>query len=49
MVGALMQLIAYGAQDIYLRPRYEKFFRVRSADKFKYHGYLTPDYDNVFN
>jgi hypothetical protein len=47
--GGLMQLVAYGAQDIYLGPRYEKFFRVRPANKFMYHGYLTPDFDATFN
>jgi hypothetical protein len=47
-MGGLIQLIAYGAQDIYLQPRYEKYFKIRVA-KFMYHEYLTPEFCLTFN
>ncbi len=46
--GGLMQLVAYGAQDIYLGPQYEKKFIVRTRPYF-YMEYLTPDFDTAFN
>jgi hypothetical protein len=46
--GGLMQLVAYGAQDIYLGPRYEIKFIVRTRPYF-YMEYLTPDFDTAFN
>ena len=48
--GGLMQLIAYGAMDVYLAaPISNKtVYKVRLANKFMYHGYLTPDYDAAF-
>ena len=46
--GGLMQLVAYGAQDIYLQPRYEKYFSIRVA-KFMYYEYLSHEFDLTFN
>jgi hypothetical protein len=46
--GGLMQLVAYGAQDIYLGPIYDIYFRIR-VPKFMYHEYLTHEFDQTFN
>ena len=43
-----MQLVAYGAQDIYIGPLYEKYFSIRVA-KFMYYGYLSHEFDLIFN
>ena len=45
--GGLMQLVAYGAQDIYLQPRYEKYFKIRVA-KFMYYEYLSHEFGLTF-
>ena len=43
-----MQLVAYGAQEIYLGPIYDIYFRI-CVPKFMYHEYLTPEFDQTFN
>ena len=72
MVGGLAQLVAYGAQDVYLTGNPPiTFFNIRYSQhtnfsvelitqiilikftirvpKFKYHEYLTLEFDHTFN
>ncbi len=46
--GGLMQLVAYGAQDVYLRAWYERKFIIRTGPYF-YFEYLTPEFAQTFN